>query len=605
MKKLVLVVFVFHYLNIHAQTNCSTLDIYKVKGQWIWNKGGYGNQWTQGEPLRKELQRIMPQAIDGLHATNSIAFGSQSAFYNIKSPATYEHYLMLRKYECLRGYNKIQPEGETGCWVYMVANSIEGEAFQLPGKVGRLTYYQNEQPLWVTNIDIETDAAGNRIIYTQHRPEERLPHCWYFSSRPGLPLRKITRRELYLSYKDYHEKRLNQEIAKFQKLISDDEKKYNNLSPAEKKEQAYWPDIIKKNKEHLARYSGDKEKLLNWFNTSMKRTDLEQAAMVKEINPFYVNPELLEPAGAEAYPVWTFNTSFFDNSKPKDQPQCIALHIRRQDSELPKKNFMDLFYSQFNLDVLCRMTGEAPKKPNGINTLDASLGQAKTEVKNQQDNVSSATTPFDAASVGKYPAGWRGMNNVMVKNFEGTPALAMDKKGYWYPRQYNKEIKDGFSLSFELAWDKAIPYNSGLFTVTLAQMPFDNAAGAYKTDGNLSQYMSMYDSYTGNFNRVVCWFDPYWNGGGTLTVYSYNQQENLLVNKRVTLPDFYMGKNRHTVQLQRKGNALSIMINGKQEALIDNVFLPAVQYNLFTFSRYKGTEESTDVFYLSKVKAEY
>jgi len=66
-----------------------------------------------------------------------------------------------------------------------------------------------------------------------------------------------------------------------------------------------------------------------------------------------------------------------------------------------------------------------------------------------------------------------------------------------------------------------------------------------------------------------------------------------------------MDKNRHAVQLQRSGNALLVWINGKQEAAIDNVFLPAARYNLFTFSRYKGTEESTDVFYLDKVKAVY
>jgi hypothetical protein len=41
------------------------------------------------------------------------------------------------------------------------------------------------------------------------------------------------------------------------------------------------------------------------------------------------------------------------------------------------------------------------------------------------------------------------------------------------------------------------------------------------------------------------------------------------------------------------------------EASIDNVFLPAVRYNLFTFSRYKGTEEKADVFYLDDIKAQY
>ena len=34
---------------------------------------------------------------------------------------------------------------------------------------------------------------------------------------------------------------------------------------------------------------------------------------------------------------------------------------------------MDLLFSQFNMDVLAKMVGEVPKKPNGINTINASL----------------------------------------------------------------------------------------------------------------------------------------------------------------------------------------------------------------------------------------
>lgn len=108
-----------------AQINCNTLDINKVSGKWVWQKDGYGKQWQQCEPIRKEMQRIMPLALDGLHATNSIAFGDMPAVPNTPAaPKYYECYLMLKKYECLKGYNILQPEGETGCWVYFVMNSI-------------------------------------------------------------------------------------------------------------------------------------------------------------------------------------------------------------------------------------------------------------------------------------------------------------------------------------------------------------------------------------------------------------------------------------------------------------------------------------------------
>lgn len=65
-----------------AQINCNTLDINKVSGKWVWQKDGYGKQWQQCEPIRKEMQRIMPLALDGLHATNSIAFGDMPAVPN-------------------------------------------------------------------------------------------------------------------------------------------------------------------------------------------------------------------------------------------------------------------------------------------------------------------------------------------------------------------------------------------------------------------------------------------------------------------------------------------------------------------------------------------
>jgi hypothetical protein len=587
-----------------AQVDCKTTDINKVKGQWVWEKKGFGNQWTFGEPLRKELLRMMPQAIDGLHATHSIAFGDKPTFFHSKSPAYYEYYLKLKKYECLPGYNKIQPEGVTGCWVYFVVNSIGANFSSLPGSA-EMNFYQNAAPLYVTHIEIETDAAGNRILYTSHRPGERKIHGWYFSNRPGLPVRKLTRKEVFTSYKVHHEKRVNEQITKFEKLVTDDEKKYNSLSPAQKKEQNYWPDIIRKNKDYLAGYTAEKNKILNWYNEMMKQPGLDEIAAVQEINPFHFYPERLTATAGTGYPVWMDNPAFFDNTKPKDQPQCILLFVQKEDDQLPKKNFMDLFFSRFNLDVLCQMVGEAPKKTASLNTLSASLGEAKAEIKEYQKNAGPLTATMDASVIGTYPAGWQGMNNISVQSFENKPWLAMNKNGYWFPRQYNKEIKDGFSLTWELAWDKTIPYNSGLFTVTLSEMSFDNAAGSYKMDNNQSMYRSMYDSYVGNFNRVVLWFDPYWNSGGTLTVYSYNKQENIGVNKRIVLPDFYMSKNRHRVKLQRSGNTLQVYINNKMEASIDNVFLPAVRYNLFTFSRYKGTEEKADVFYLDDIKAQY
>jgi hypothetical protein len=275
---------------------------------------------------------------------------------------------------------------------------------------------------------------------------------------------------------------------------------------------------------------------------------------------------------------------------------------------------MDLFFSQFNMDVLAKIVGEPAKKPNGINTLSASLSNVKIETKTNlpagqagQNNVSAYSYNFEAAAVNQFPKEWNGMKNITVQQYENKNRLAFTKDGYWYPQQFNKEIKDNFNLSFDLSWNKDIAYNSGLFTVSFSEIPYDNAGERYKMDDNQNQYRSLYDSYVGKFNRVMIWLDPYWNGGGTLEVYSYDKNETIGVRKRIVLPDFYLAKNIHQLKIQRKGNALVVFINDKKEAEIDNVFIPSVKYNLYTFSRYKGnsSDNKNDVFYVKDISVRY
>ena len=596
------------------KVDCNTLNINKVPGKWIWQNTAPSfqdaipaSQWKFGEPIRKEMQRIMPVAIEGLHATNSIAFPKGKAFwYSSTSPAAYENYLMLKKYECLKGNNELKPEAATGCWVYFSINQYDGLKFPLPEQ-GSINYHAYESRIRVTNIDIETDAAGNRIIYASYRPEERIRHCYFFSGRKGFPLRKITNRELFLSYKIHHEKKTNEEIAKFEKLVVVDEKKYNSLSATEKLQQNYWPEIIRKNKEYLKTYKTQKETIISWYNDAVKQSNINDTAYVTIVNQSHFYPEKLTARPGEGYNAWVDNLDFFDKTKPKDEPQCIAFYIRRDDEDLPKKNFMDLFHSRFNMDVLCKMVGEAPKKPGGINAMNASLADTKIITAAKQEDKGPVSLHFDNSADGQFPAGWLGMKNAMVQSKGGNKWLSITKDGYWYPRQYNKEIKDNFNLSFDLQWNEDIAYNSGLFTVTLGEIDYDNVGERYRLDDNQEMYWSLYDGYAGNFSRVILWFDPYWNGGGTLSVYTYDKRESVKFSKRITLPDFFKDKNKHNIEIQRKGNGLIVIDNGKTIADLSGVFLSDSKYNLYTFSRYKGknSDNQNDFFYLNNIKADY
>ncbi len=615
MKYKVVLLFWLTASSLYAQqkADCNTLNVNKVPGKWVWNNVAPSyqdpipaSQWKLSEPLRKEMQRIMPVAIDGLYATNSIAYPKGKAFwYMPASPAAYENYLMLKKYECLKGYNELKPEAATGCWVYFSVNQMDGVKFPLPEQGTGVTF--NESRIRVTNIEVQTDAIGNRIIYSSYRPDETLRHCYFFSGRKGLLWRKMTNKELFPSYKMHHEKRVKQEIARFEKLVTDDEKKYAGLSAAEKQQQNYWPDIIRKNKETLQGYKNDLQKITAWFTTAMQQSNLNDTAYVTSINESHFYPERLTAAPGEGYNAWVDNLDFFDKSLPKDQPQCIAFFVRTQDEDLPKKNFMELFHSQFNLDILAKMVGETPKKPTGINNINGSVVTTKQLTTIKQENKGPVNISFGETGDGLFPAGWLGMKNIGVQSLGNTKWLAMTKDGYWYPHQYNKEIKDKFSLSFDLQWNADIAYNSGSFTVTLADIAYDNIGERYRLDDNQAMYWSLYESYVGNFNRVICWFDPYWNGGGTLTIYSYDNRESLKFNKRIILPDFYKDKNNHQVQIQRKADGIVVIINGKSVADLPGIFLPAAKYNLFTFSRYKGknSDNQNDVFYLKDIRIEY
>ena len=394
-------------------------------------------------------------------------------------------------------------------------------------------------------------------------------------------------------------------IRRFEKMILADEKTYTALTPAEKTAQPYWLVNGKKNIEILAGFRAAREKILNWYSGILKRKDLDSLAYVKKINESLFEPETLDEPTGNGFCVWAENPAFFDPARPKDEPQCLSLYIRRQDGQKPKKEFMDLFYQQFNLDVLAKITGEPMKKSGLVNTLTASALEMKSDTRSAQQSLIKKIIRFDDLATGEFPAGWEGEHNISVKKVEGKNQLALDKKGYWYPRQYNQEIKDKFSLRFDLSWDKAMPYYNGLFTVSFGQVHYDNTSENYRTDLNPSSFWSLYDGYAGNYNRVVCWFDATGNNAGTLHVTSYQQNETKIADKKFTLPGFLSEKNTHVVKLERNGNNLLVYLDEKKEAEVENAFIPAVRYNLYTFSRYKGSEDPKDVYYLNHIKTAY
>lgn len=598
--------------NNYAQTNCKDIDLNKVPGKWNWGYQGINRPvekqiWNICSPVSKEFQRIMPTAPDGIIAYALMTGGDAGTFYNLpKGPLYYQHYFMVKDYECIMYPNaKVQPEGETGCWIYVDVNNHKEYGMHLPG--GSDVMLDEHRRLYLTSAWLEKDANGNNLLYTSEEKDKVQKRGFVFTEKDRIPYRKITRKELFTSYRLFHEKRLNREIARFEEIVVKNDQQYNSLTATQKKEQNYWPEIIKRDKAVLQNFKNEKEKMEQWYAGIIQQHNLNDTAYAKQIASWAFEPEKLDAPPGDGHPVWTDDIDFYDRSKPASQPQYIFVWYRHQDNDLPKKNFMEQFTSKFNLDVFWKMIGAAPRKPGSTNTVLSSFTDAKQVTKTQQQKDIVQHFGFDNLEEGKFPVGWKGMNNASVQTRNGSKWLTMEKDGYWFPRQYDKEIKDGFQLSFDLEWPAAIPYYSGLFTVTFSEMRYDNAAENYVMDENLSSYKSFYDSYGGNFNRVVLWFDPYWNSAGLLDVYALDRNETKLLTKRITLPDFYKEKNKHQLTIQRKGNGLLVMDNGKMVADLQNVFAGTVRYNLFTFSKYKGNKqgEGNDIFYLGKITATY
>lgn len=602
----ILLAAIFFQPTLHAQVNCSTLNLNNTAGKLVWAKSGNNNQWQYCDPIRREIQRIMPQPLPGLYATNSIAFGNGPAVPNTPAaPRYYECYLMLKKYECLKTQNKIQPEGETGCWVYFVINSVLPEGAQLLSRL-HFGYYKNEGGLYVGDFSTRKDGNGNTVLYVSDFNKTDDKVGLFYSAKDRLPVRCISWKELLLSYKTVTDKEISSSIRSKKEGLAKNQQEVQTTKFADTKE--YLTRLIEDRKKEIAALEAEQKALNNWYEQQGQHKKINDTArvMITRLNRSEIERLMNLDKKEGTLPVWIEDISYYDPLKPKDQPQSILMWYRRQDNELPKKLFMDQFLQQFNLNVLARIVGADTVKKSGNNSVLASLGTAKSSTQQAQQQKGPVSFSFDQAVVGRYPDNWTGMKNVVIESVSNKKQLALNQDGYWYPQQYNREIKNRFRLSANLSWNKDIAYNSGLFTVSFCSLDYDNANEQYTAPagGNL---LSLYDSYTAQFNRVICWFDPYANNGGQLTIYSYARNESVLVSKKVNLPEFTAALPVQQLRFERKDNNLQVYLNDRLVTELTNVFMPAVKYNAFTFSRYKGnnSDNRKDVFYLSGVEAEY
>ena len=578
-------------------------DLDKLPPQWVWRQGKYGSQWMASNPIQQELKRIFqPSLPDGIHATFGVAWGSEFLM-GPGTPKGYSPYLMLKKYEYVSATKQIRPEGETGCWIYFQPNTLTMLHWKLPGLVHKMRYQDKKTYLFVCNIRIENDAIGNSQLYTDSYGSVNSYEGYCFSANNRIPVRRLTRKELFNSYKIYMDDFWDELIVKYEKSMAADEKNFNAMSAEQKKAESYWPELLQRNKNTLNEYRQNKKKLADWYREKMQSPQLDSPAVVENV---FENIDVDKLDVAKGFNVWMDDPTFFDKTKGPDVPQFLFLHVRRQDSDLPKRLFVDRFSEAFNLDFLGKMTGMAPKKPGSLNTINESVGTEKTETKLQQESTKSVRFDFQNEPAGNFPTRWNGMKNIALEQYEGSNWLALSKAGYWYPKQFNKTIEDGFELSFNLSWNKEISYYNGLFAVTLAALEYDNATQGFKTAGTAADFHCFFDSYTADFNRIVLQFDPHFNSRGHLEVTVYDKRNISLLKQKVLLPDFYREKNQHHIQISRSGNKLIVKNNGNIIGTFDGVFAAGTRFNAYIFSRYhSNNEEASDTYYLNNIEAKY
>lgn len=377
-KSLLLLSAIFLQSPLHAQVNCSTLDLNTTAGKWVWAKSGNNNQWQYCDPIRREIQRIMPQPLPGIYATNSIAFGNGPSVPNTPAaPRYYECYLMLKKYECLKAQNKIQPEGETGCWVYFVMNSVLPEGAQLLSRL-HFGYYKNEGGLYIGDFSTRKDGNGNTVLYISDFNKTDDKVGLYYSTKDRLPVRCISWKELLLSYKSVTDKEISSSIRSKKEGLAKNQQDVQTTRFADTKE--YLTRLIEDRKKEIAALEAEQKALSSWYEQQVQHKKINDTARVmmtrldrKEIDRLM---NLNKKEGT--FPVWIEDISYYDLTKQKDQPQSILMWYRRQDNELPKKLFMDQFLQQFNLNVLARIVGADTGKKSGTNTILASPGAANT-----------------------------------------------------------------------------------------------------------------------------------------------------------------------------------------------------------------------------------
>ncbi len=572
-----------------------------------------GNWATTMKPVIQEIKRVFPQPPKGLELTYGIfdAMGIKTA--SPKDIQYYEGFFMIKDIVCLfsKGKNEIEPEGETGNWIYFRANDFKG--FAETANSGDLVLAGTELRLNMSgDIRIEENKNGMKNIYFFNENNEQKFAGWYFSENKGLPYRRITKFEFAQSYRQYWLKKTDEEIKRLESVLETSQKTFNRVS-AEKgimsnaEKQKFFQSLSegdKKTQQYIDQNKAKRNDLIRFTETVLKAPDAQSEAYIINFNEILNQPSEIRfnnGKGKGKY-VYVANQEFYNPKLPKWQPQVVVVEHRQGGNSPAKIAFAKRFEDEFDFNIIRKMVGmkPMPKSP----TISA---MGDTPVRNTEKPIANEAVGetffenFANAAIGQAPAKWTVSNNTgIVKDKIGQAGnwLAMSKEGLFFPDYAVLALPKNFTLEFDVSWTKSISYYSPSFYFHLGAAPYDNTLKRYNRElVNINSYTSA------KMERVALWIDPHWNNEhGRYGFQVFDARGGYKFDKADKTQIFYKNKNLVKVKLVRQGSLLTVHFNGTK-MMEDAVLSETIQWNFFGFGLSNAPNaDQDDEFYLSNIK---
>jgi hypothetical protein len=545
------------------------------------------------KPMITEMQRLFPQPPPGLEVT----YGIYDAMGSGKRYSTginfYEGFLMIKDIVCEKqsnGKRKIIPEGETGCWFYVRPNDFRNLMTNFLS--GTSLYFGNtEFPLFVGDLRLVENNKGMMSVYAFNQNQEQTFAGWFFSARKALPVRKLSKKELAVAYRNYWIKRHTEKNESLQKTLTASKAGYkrvqadNSYKTAAEKEKVLqsFIDGDKQIEEIMARNNTQMQDCRQRTEAMMQAADANDPAFVTNINDLIYEPEDLLAKNGKGRFVYVEDETYFSKTPPKAQPQFIVASLRRQDKTPAKIGFIKKIEDAFNWNVVRKMVGapttaqpltisEMGDSPGGYTA--GALPPTTTATTGSGNNY---VEDFSTAITGKPPTKWTVSNSsAIVKEINGKNWLAIKNTGLFFPDYAVLQLPQNCTLSFDISWNPGISYYSPDFMFHIGAAVYDNTLKRYdRQQVNVNAYTSAH------MNRICLWMDPHWNNNGRSGMQVFDSRGGFLFDKSNKATQFFKDKNQVAVKMVRQGARLTVYFNGEQVWDLPNAMPPNIRWNFF------------------------